>query len=203
MSPISTTSKAPSLRLTCGFPATGTSPALRRTSATGHVPEAQYNDSLVYGYNRAKVAWYVDPLFQRDQPGITPADIDDDDQSNNFVREIPQREIFPNVSQPTGPQVITCMNLAYYPTERGLQHDVDSVPGLSAGIDTDGRLRDPASRWGGIMRRLETTDFRSEQHRVHPVLDDGSFATGTENDGSGGELYFNLGNLSEDILRRT
>jgi cell surface protein SprA len=169
----------------------------------GMFPEAQYNDSLVYGYNRAKVAWYyVDPLFQRDQPGITPADIDDDDQSNNFVREIPQREIFPNVSQPTGPQVITCMNLAYYPTERGpYNYDVDSVPGLSAGIDTDGRLRDPASRWGGIMRRLETTDFEASNIEFIQFWMMDPFATGTENDGSGGELYFNLGNLSEDILR--
>ncbi|MBP6335809.1 MAG: cell surface protein SprA, partial [Bacteroidia bacterium] len=166
-------------------------------------PESQFNDSLVYGFNRSRTAWYyVDPLFQRDQGGITPPDIDENDQSNNFVREIPQAEIFPNKSQPSGPQTITCMNLAFYPEERGpYNYDVLPVPGLSAGMNASGLLNDPASRWGGIMRKIETNDFEASNIEFIQFWMMDPFADGTPNDGTGGELYFNLGSMSEDVLR--
>ncbi|REJ83044.1 MAG: cell surface protein SprA [Bacteroidetes bacterium] len=169
----------------------------------GMFPEAQYNDSLISGFNRARAAWYyVDPLFQRNQSGITPPDIDDDDMSNNFVREIPQSEIFPNKSQPNGPQTITCMNFAYYPNERGpYNFDVDPVTGISAGIDVNGLLNSPESRWGGIMRKIETNDFEASNIEFIQFWMMDPFADGTLNDGSGGELYFNLGSISEDILK--
>ncbi len=169
----------------------------------GMFPESQYNDSLVYGFNRARTAWYyVDPLFQRDQGGITPPDIDENDQSNNFVREIPQAEIFPNKSQPNGPQTITCMNVAFYPEERGpYNYDVLPLSGISSGMNADGTLKDPLSRWGGIMRKIETNDFEASNIEFIQFWMMDPFADGTLNDGTGGELYFNLGSLSEDILR--
>lgn len=169
----------------------------------GMFPEGDYNDSIINGYNRGRIAWYyVDPLFQRDQPGLTPPDVDENDQSNNYVREIPQAEVFPNRSQIGGPQVITCMNVAYYPNERGqYNYDVEGAPGISAGLNADGTLRDPSSRWGGIMRKIETTDFEASNIEFIQFWMMDPFANGTPNDGSGGELYFNLGNLSEDILR--
>ncbi|MFM9027304.1 MAG: cell surface protein SprA [Bacteroidota bacterium] len=169
----------------------------------GMFPESDYNDSIINGFNRARTAWYyVDPLFQRDQSGLTPPDVDANDQSNNYVREIPQAEVFPNRSQIGGPQVITCMNLAYYPNERGhYNYDVAGAPGISAGINADGTLRDPGSRWGGIMRRIETTDFEASNIEFIQFWMMDPFAGDSPNDGSGGELYFNLGNLSEDILR--
>ena len=118
-------------------------------------PEADYNDSLIAGYNRAKTCWYyVEPLFQRNQSGLTPPDIDANEQSNNYVREVPQAEVFPNKSQIGGPQVITCMNLAFYPDERGpYNYDVSPTPGISSGVNADGTLRDPSTRWGGEIGR--------------------------------------------------
>jgi cell surface protein SprA len=169
----------------------------------GMFPEALYNDSLIYGYNRARIAWYyVDPLFQRNQGGITPPDIDENDMSNNFVREIPQTEIFPNKSQPNGPQTITCMNLAFYPEERGpYNYDVLPMSGISAGMNAAGLLNDPASRWGGVMRKIETNDFEASNIEFIQFWMMDPFADGSPNDGTGGELYFNLGSISEDILR--
>lgn len=168
----------------------------------GMFPEADFNDSLISGYNRGRMAWYyVDPLFQRDQ-SVTPADITADDQSNNYVREVPQAEVFPNRSQVGGPQVLTCMNVAFYPNEKGhYNYDVDGAAGISAGMNADGTLRDPGSRWGGIMRKIETTDFEASNIEFIQFWMMDPFANGTPNDGTGGELYFNLGNLSEDILR--
>ena len=53
-------------------------------------PEARFNDNLISGYNRAKLAWYViDPIFLRNGSS-TPDHIKDnpDTQSSHFVREI-------------------------------------------------------------------------------------------------------------------
>ncbi|MCH8330719.1 MAG: cell surface protein SprA, partial [Bacteroidetes bacterium] len=46
-------------------------------------PEARLIDSLLYGYNRAKLSWYtIDPLFLRNNTA-TPDHLTDDDQSNH------------------------------------------------------------------------------------------------------------------------
>ncbi|HNP97838.1 MAG TPA: cell surface protein SprA, partial [Bacteroidia bacterium] len=179
-----------------------------KQTETGMFPEGQYVNNLAYGFNRSRIAWYyVDPLFQRNQPGITPSDIDANDQSNNFVREVPQAEIFPNKSQPNGPQSITCMNVAFYPEERGPYNydvtaytDSNGVP-ISAGVDISGKLKNPSSRWGGIMRKIETTDFEASNIEFIQFWMMDPFADGSLNDGTGGDLFINLGSLSEDVLR--
>ena len=165
-------------------------------------PEGGFYDSLPQGYNRAKVAWYyIDPLFQHNINSLTPANITSDDQSNNYVREIPQAEIFPNKSQPNGPTSITCMNLAYYPEERG-PYNFDVTPtSYSYGLDSfSGHLRNPSSRWGGIMRKIETNDFEASNIEFIQFWMMDPFAYDSPNSGTGGDLYFDLGTISEDIL---
>jgi cell surface protein SprA len=52
-------------------------------------------------------------------------------------------------------------DLAYYPDEPG-PYNYDALPSpYSAGLTADGRLRDPARRWGGIMRDIQTNDFEA------------------------------------------
>lgn len=166
-------------------------------------PEGKLNNDLSYGFNRAKLAWYViDPLFLRNN-SATPGHIkaDKDQQSNHFVREIYEEEIWPNKERASGvPTNISVLNLAYYPEEKGpYNYDVDGEPGISQGMKPDGTLNDPESRWGGIMRRIETNDFEAaniayiEFWMMDPFVYD-------ENH-KGGDLYFNLGNVSEDVLR--
>ncbi len=165
----------------------------------GMFPEST-EDSIKSGLNRAKMAWYyVDPIFQNDQPS-TPSNVTPDEQSNNFVREVLQTEIFPNVQQYT-PQNITCMNVAFYPDERGpYNYDCAQTP-WSAGVDSTGHLKSPESRWGGIMRKIETNDFEANNIEFIQFWMLDPFADNTLNDGSGGDLYFNIGTLSEDILK--
>ena len=169
------------------------------------VPQGQPNlishsnafDSLEAGYGRAKLAWYViDPMFLR-STSTTPSHIKDDVQqkSNHFVREIYENELFPNKQQAYGAQSnIPVLNLAYYPKERGpYNYDADN-------IDSDGSLLNPEDRWGGVMRKIETPDFEAanieyiEFWLMDPFVYDNSSQRG-------GELYFNLGDVSEDILR--
>lgn len=66
-------------------------------------------------------------------------------------------------------------DLAYYPSERGsYNYDVTGNEGFSAGINEDGTLKNPETRWGGIMRRFDYTDFESNNYEYIEFLDDGS-----------------------------
>ena len=165
-------------------------------------PESRFNDNPVSGYNRAKIAWYViDPLLLRNGSS-TPEHIkqNPDEQSSHFVREIFENEIFPYRESPSGiPTNITVLNLGYYPDEKG-PYNYDTDPGLySRGMNSDGKLNDPESRWGGIMREVLTSDFETANIQyikfwlMDPFVEDP--------DHEGGDLYINLGNISEDILR--
>jgi cell surface protein SprA len=165
-------------------------------------PEARFNNNLVSGFNRAKLAWYViDPLFLRNGSS-TPGHIkqNPDEQSSHFVREIYENEIFPYRESPSGiPTNLTVLNIAYYPNEKG-PYNYDTDPGpYSKGMNSSGELNDPKSRWGGIMREVLTSDFETAniQYVKFWVMD-----PFVENPGmAGGDLYVNLGNVSEDILR--
>jgi cell surface protein SprA len=164
-------------------------------------PEAALNDDLAYGYNRAKLAWYmIDPTLQRSTP-TTPGNLKgSSEQYDPLVREVFEKEIFPDRETPVGqPTNIPTFDLAYYPRERG-PYNFDTNPSpYSQGVNPDGTLRDPASRWGGIMRAIEPSDFEAanieniEFWVMDPFVNDSTM--------QGGDLYFNLGDISEDILK--
>lgn len=165
-------------------------------------PEGKLINDLRYGYNRSKIAWYVvDPIFYRKSSAM-PLHIKDDveQRSNHFVREIKQTEVFPNKDiSISNRNIITALNIAYYPEEKGpYNYDVEGTT-ISAGINSDGNLKKPETRWGGIMRKINTNDFESaniqyiEFWMLDPFVYDEAH--------SGGELLFDLGNISEDILR--
>ncbi len=165
-------------------------------------PEARLNNNPESGKNRAKISWYtIDPIFLRNGSS-TPEHIrqDPETQSSHFVREIYENEIFPNRESTTGiPTTISVLNVAYYPEEKG-PYNYDSNQGIySSGMNSSGLLNNPGSRWGGIMREVLTSDFENaniqyiEFWLMDPFVEDPAL--------SGGDLYFNLGNISEDILR--
>ena len=165
-------------------------------------PESRFNNNLVSGFNRAKLAWYViDPLFLRNGSS-TPEHIkkNPDTQSSHFVREIYENEIFPYKESPSGiPTNIAVLNVAFYPGEKG-PYNYDTDPGpYSSGMNYDGKLNSPNSRWGGMMREILTSDFETAniQYIKFWVMD--PFVENPAH--QGGDLYFNLGNISEDILR--
>ncbi|MCW3104877.1 MAG: cell surface protein SprA [Bacteroidetes bacterium] len=167
-------------------------------------PEADSVNSLAFGYNRAKLAWYaIDPILQRSETNTPTVTQTPTEMSNNFAREIPETEVFPNKQSPTG-QVsnITTFDLAYYPSERGpYNYNTDSTA-TAAGLNTDGTLKDPASRWGGIMRSISTNDFEATniEYIQFWVMDPFNSDNPLVNWNTTGELYFNIGNVSEDVL---
>ncbi len=165
----------------------------------GLFPETAPGSGLAYGFNRAKLAWYRisnDFYYGSNRPG----NITDDDLSQPYARRIYEQEVFPNKDRVAGqPTYVYELNLAYYPEERGpYNYDVGPT-GYSAGVAEDGRLLDAGSRWGGIMRKLDYTDFETQNVETIEFWLMDPFIENPEH--GGGKLYINLGDVSEDILR--
>ncbi|MDR0543420.1 MAG: cell surface protein SprA, partial [Dysgonamonadaceae bacterium] len=160
--------------------------------------ESKKSNNIDYGKNRSLLAWYhIDALFTR-KSSLTPSHLKNDlDQlSDHYVREIPESELFPDKDPTFGESAtIPVLNLAYYPLERG-PYNLDAL-----GMNPNGTLNEPEKRWGGITRRIESsnTDFESQNIETLEfwLLDP---FIGKENS-RGGDLYFNLGEVSEDILK--
>lgn len=167
-------------------------------------PEGGMTNQLDYGMNRANFAWYtIDPLFLRNN-SLTPDYIknDLDMQSNHFMREVFEKEIFPAKESPPGqPTNIPVLDFAFYPKERGQYNFDDGTSSVAAGINADGTLIAPETRWGGIMRKIETSDFETSniEHIEFWLMD--PFVYDTMGMHQGGDLYFNLGDISEDVLK--
>ena len=166
-------------------------------------PEAARSNNVITGFNRAKLAWYkIDPLFLRND-ATTPGHIkrDLDQQSNHFVREIFEKEIFPNKDYENNiPTALQVLNLAFYPDEKGpYNYEAAPEPGISAGVNEEGKLSAPETRWGGIMRQVPTSDFEAAnvEYVEFWMMDPFVYNSGH----SGGDFYINLGNVSEDILK--
>ena len=161
--------------------------------------ESQFNNDVRSGYNRARLAWYtIDPLFTRRNSSLTPGYIKSDlrQLSDARVRDIYVSDLYPNKSlNYKDAATLPVLNLAFYPNERGPYN-------LDPSLDRDGHLVNPTQRWGGMMRRLETSDFEAanvayiEFWMMDPFTEiEGKTPNYT------GDLYFNLGEISEDVLR--
>ena len=166
---------------------------------------ANYNDkeSLKSGYDRAHLAWYtIDKLFTNRSSSLTPGHIksDLDQLSNHYIREVYVKELFPNKDQSnysgaTNTQPV--LNLAFYPEERGPYN-------FNPNLNAQGKFDDPQTKWGGMMRKLETSDFEAAniEYVEFWMLDPFIY---TRQQGKaedyGGDFYINLGEVSEDILR--
>lgn len=165
-------------------------------------PEGE-RDSVYSGYNRSLLTWYnIDNLFLRQLSGYTPSNIDTKMMSNNFMREVQEQEVFPSKQTATTTYIST-FDLAYYPSERG-PYNYDVKPtGFSAGLAPDGNLAKPETRWGGIMRSLQTTDFEAANidYIQFWVMDPFNSDLPASDRNTSGDLYFNIGNISEDVLK--
>ncbi len=175
-----------------------------------------YRNDLTFNKNRARLAWYlIDPLFFRDD-NTTPTHIRGNDtiQKNHLMRQVFETEVFPNreFNNAQGLQnfMTTMFDLSFYPEEPGpYNYDVDPVPGVTAGVKVENdtvRLDAPETRWAGIQRRIDQTDFDAANIEfiqfwmMNPYAeeDQPGFPGYYQTDGA---LYFNIGNISEDVLK--
>ena len=163
--------------------------------ADAKFPEAMKVNDIAYGKNRALLAWYtVDGIFTRKSSSSRPRHLTMDDLSKHETRGVGYKEIYPNKELGTSDNTtLSVLNLAFYPNQRGPYNlDADN-------INPDGTLGNPEQRWGGIMRKIEPSDLESANYEyiefwlMDPYMDKPL--------AEGGDLYFNLGEISEDILK--
>ncbi|WP_236980870.1 cell surface protein SprA [Membranihabitans maritimus] len=155
-------------------------------------PESQFTNNRLTGINRAHIAWYrLESIYS--------------DNSNPYTSDIQINDIFPGrqVELEFARNFLT-FDINYDPTRRGpYNYDVPNGTEYSEGLDPDGNLRRPESRWAGIMREIQRNDFQAanveyiEMWVLNPFMDRGD-GTRLQDDG---KLYINLGNVSEDILK--
>lgn len=183
---------------------------------TDRFPFAEKFNDLRAGYGRALITWYnMDPIFFRQNAGTTPEAIFNDkvSRSNNYIREIRQTEIFPNLNVPPGQQPnLNVFDVAFFPRERGpYNFDFNS-------LDADGKIADPRRSFGSLMRRTETTDWDGanidyiEFWMMDPFDKDldqlRQWESGDPNatnanrlPNGGGDLLIQIGNMTEDLLQ--
>ncbi len=165
----------------------------------------EYKDKtgLTSGYNRSLLAWYnIDPLFTRRSSSLTPSHIKSDltQLSNHYVREVYVRELYPNRDQSSysgATSTLPILNLAFYPSERGPYN-------FNPDLNNQGQLDRPETRWGGMMRKLDTNDFETAniEYIEFWLLDPFIYSKdSTDASDFGGDFYINLGEVSEDVLR--
>jgi cell surface protein SprA len=164
-------------------------------------PEGTKINDLSYGFNRAKLSWYnIDPFFW--SKNSAPAGIKDvpTEQKNFYSRQVLTTEIFPekDVENTYYDQNENTFDIRYEPMKRGHYNFDKDV------ILKDGEVQFPdgtfEKRWGGIQRSLDQTDFEEAnvEYIQFWVLDPFLY---NKSPNVGGDLYINLGNVSEDVLR--
>ncbi|MCX7954790.1 MAG: cell surface protein SprA [Bacteroidales bacterium] len=159
----------------------------------GLFPEASVFNDLKFNSKRAHMSFFsIDQTIFYRTSSSTPPGIAND-LINHFTREVHETELWPNKQLPTGqPTYIQTLNLVFYPNEPGIYN-------YSLDIDSLGRLKNPKKSWNGIMRPLQTNDFEAANYEFIEFWLMDPFVYDTTH--SGGYLYFNLGDISEDILK--
>ncbi|MBS2096748.1 T9SS outer membrane translocon Sov/SprA [Carboxylicivirga linearis] len=164
------------------------------SSVPNRFTESSLSNNIKYGYNRAKLAWYNinANVFLRNST-MTPQHIKDDREQrmHPLVREVYEQEIYPSRQIAYGePTVIPCLNIAYYPNERGpYNFDVD-------GVNYDGTLTNPSSRWAGMI-----TEIPKEESCDTIIFWMMSPFTSNNNQSISGSIFFDIGSISKDILK--
>ena len=162
-------------------------------------------EELRSGAERSRLAWYnIDQIFYGST--LRPSNIDNEELSRAEVRQVNYNELFPEVDlDVTQSNIVRTFDLAYYPSERGSNNYDDSY-------NEAGKYPNPEDRWGGITRALTTTNFQQanieyvqfwlmdpyENYSI--TADEGAPLIPPSDNDFKGELYFNFGNISEDVL---
>ncbi|WP_281323231.1 cell surface protein SprA [Flavobacterium aestivum] len=156
-------------------------------------PKSKYNfngnlEGLDYGFKRSKLSWYsIDPVFYTSKP----SGISNDDLSLNSTRRVYSEELYPLTDIVQGQSlVVNTLDLSYYPSDRGPYNNNSSVGST------------PGENFGGIMRSLSSTNF--EQSNIEYIqfwVMDPYVGEGSVPKTNLGKIYFNLGEISEDVLK--
>lgn len=173
--------------------------------------QGTFQNPLASAYNRARISVYsVDPSLYT--PGLQGAvsNIDPEDvNANVYERYFLPTDLFPGRSARPVQLPESILDMSYFPAERGMYN---YNPNLLA----DGTLgNDPRQNFGSVTRAI-TSDIDFDNANVENmtfwlmdpfVAGDGGVVRGNAdpakntNNTTGGKLVFNLGDISEDVIK--
>ena len=156
--------------------------------------EYALTDSLVTGANRAKLNWFrVDDVIRTEE-----------DRKDPYTADLELKDLFPNTNVQTGfSTLLNTFDLVYHPNQRG-PYNFDlpgGYPSYTAGLDANGFLLRPETRWGGIQRSLPINDFEQSNVEFIEFWALSPYVKNTDPSANPGKLFIQLGSVSEDILQ--
>jgi cell surface protein SprA len=165
--------------------------------------------TTIFGVNRARLSWFFADNYVREQLHTKFKDqAGKDPYLNPYTTFIPVREVFPNRDAASAFELssLRTFDIHYSPKTRGPYNFDEKDPikrdniEISKGLESDGRLKAPTTRWAGIMRGLTNTDFEAAniEYMDFWMLDPTINDTERKN---GGQLLLHIGEISEDILK--
>lgn len=166
------------------------------------------NPDLGANFRRGKMAWYViDRAAFYLTGGNKPDNISDEDLENHYVRPVLPREIYRQQDRQVVNTNLPVFDIAYYPNERGPYNYSDRIDDKALFSKDEAR-----NNFGAITRAITgETDFSNnnieyiEFWMMDPFItgENGKVIDGifNENNDSGGELVFQIGELAENILQ--
>ncbi len=182
----------------------------------GTPPKDFYDESVVksnplaFSYKRAKLSWYNIDQTAFYQQSAQSADVDNDERDKrHYTRQILPQEIYPQRSQRQGVANETTLDLAYFPEERGMYN-------FNPDLNSDGNLLNPKNNFASLTRAITfDTDFDNANIQYIEFWMMDPFISGDKGDlrleenkriiknseNSGGELWFQLGSVSEDLMK--
>lgn len=169
---------------------------LASTPDSAGFPEANLSNNIKYGYNRSKLSWYQIETTLQDPLSPSNPNKDRTLLSDPRVRAVYNSELFPEKTVIAGQDQILTFDFNYNPKQRGPYNYDDNVSSINA----DGTLKNPTQRWGGIMRSIDQTDFETQNIETIDFWMQSPYVKNYTNT-AGGFLYFNIGDISEDVLK--
>ncbi|QDK82742.1 cell surface protein SprA [Spirosoma sp. KCTC 42546] len=177
-------------------------------------PQGSFADPLPYAYNRARISVYtVDPSIFGSTGLLGVASNIDIEDANKHMYERPflPQELFPGRSARPVQLPENILDVAYFPSERGMYN-------YNPNLDANGLLPNPTQNFGAVTRAI-SSDIDFDNANVENITfwlmdpfvkgDAGDIRYGPNPNqilkgGSrrgGGKLVFNLGDISEDVIK--
>lgn len=166
-------------------------------NAAGSVlfPEATNINNLNVNDSRAKIAWYNIDQGLLDRT-TAPDNLKTDTVNEPYWRVIKINEVFPDKPTLSQTSNLNTFDISYFPSKRGpYNFTFDNINPNS------GEFLNPQDKFGGIMRALDNNSSDFEQSNVEFITFWALDPFIGKANSTGGDLYLNLGNVSEDVLK--
>ncbi|MFD2935746.1 T9SS outer membrane translocon Sov/SprA [Spirosoma flavum] len=174
-------------------------------------PQGAFSDPLPFAYNRARISVYtVDPSIFGSTGTLGVASNIDLDDVNAHVYERPflPQDLFPGRSARVVQLPESILDVSYFPSERGMYN-------YNTNLDANGNLPNPRLNFGAVTRAI-ASDIDFDNANIENVTfwlmdpfvpGSAGVVRGSNDDNkninntSGGKLIFNLGDISEDVIK--